>query len=149
MKLHLLNILFLFVAINSNAQSFDEDRIVLSQFIERLYNNAPFEGCRIIDDYDNSYLLSVVALDASNYKTSSALNRVAQVKSQRNAGEFFNGTQSISEFVVKTTKGEKQGKKAKVISETFEMVKSNCPDCMQAVMEHSDSPVAAANRCAV
>lgn len=131
MKLHLLNTLFIIFALNSNAQSFDEDRIVLSQFIERLYNNAPFEGCRIIDDYDNSYLLSVVALDASNYKTSSALNRVAQVKSQRNAGEFFNGTQSISEFVVKTTKGEKQGKKANVISETFEMVKSNSTGFVQ------------------
>lgn len=131
MKLHLLNILFLFVAINSNAQSFDEDRIVLSQFIERLYNNAPFEGCRIIDDYDNSYLLSVVALDASNYKTSSALNRVAQVKSQRNAGEFFNGTQSISEFVVKTTKSEKQGKKTNTISETIEIIKTNSTGFVQ------------------
>lgn len=131
MKLHLLNILFLFVAINSNAQSFDEDRIVLSQFIERLYNNAPFEGCRIIDDYDNSLLLSVVALDASNYKTSSALNRVAQVKSQRNAGEFFNGTQSISEFVVKTTKSEKQGKKTNTISETIEIIKTNSTGFVQ------------------
>ena len=42
------------------AQSFDQERIALSKFIERMYNSSPFEGCRIVDDYDNSYLLSVV-----------------------------------------------------------------------------------------
>ena len=53
------------------AQSFDQERIALSKFIERMYNSSPFEGCRIVDDYDNSYLLSVVELDKSKYKTSS------------------------------------------------------------------------------
>ena len=87
------------------AQSFDEDRIILANFVERLYTNSPFEGCRIIDDYDNNYLLSVVVLDESKYNTKSAMNRMAQVKSQRNAGEFLNGTQSFSEFIIRTPKG--------------------------------------------
>lgn len=105
------------------AQSFDQERIALSKFIERMFNNAPFEGCRIVDDYDNSYLLSVVELDKSKFKTSSALNRVAQVKSQRNAGEFFNGTQSYSEITIRTPKSEEKG--GKEMAETYEVIKTN------------------------
>ena len=89
-----------------NAQGYDQERIQLAKFIERMYNNAPFDGCRIVDDYDNSYFLSVVALDKSKYKTPQILNRVAEVKSQRNAGEFFNGSQSYTEMTIKTPKGE-------------------------------------------
>ena len=80
----LLGLLISFVN-ETNAQGYDQERIQLAKFIERMYNNAPFDGCRIVDDYDNSYLLSVVALDKSKYKTPQIMNRVAEVKSQRNA----------------------------------------------------------------
>ena len=106
-----------------NAQSFDQERIALAKFIERMYNNSPFEGCRIVDDYDNSYLLSVVELDNSKYKTSSVMNRVAQVKSQRNAGEFFNGTQSYSEITIRTPKSEEKGDRE--MAETYEIIRTN------------------------
>ena len=105
------------------AQSFDQERIALSKFIERMFNNSPFEGCRIIDDYDNSYLLSVVELDKSKYKTSSVMNRVAQVKSQRNAGEFFNGTQSYSEITIRTPKSEEKG--GHEMADTYEIIRTN------------------------
>ena len=105
------------------AQTFDQERIALSKFIERMFKNAPFEGCRIVDDYDNSYLLSVVELEKSKYKTSSVMNRVAQVKSQRNAGEFFNGTQSYSEITIRTPKSEEKG--GKEMTETYEVIKTN------------------------
>ena len=101
----LFAILFM-VANDVSAQGYDQERIQLAKFIERMYNNAPFDGCRIVDDYDNSYLLSVVALDKSKYKTAQIMNRVAEVKSQRNAGEFFNGSQSYTEMTIKTPKGE-------------------------------------------
>lgn len=114
----------------ASAQSFDEDRIVLANFVDRLYNNSPFEGCRIIDDYDHSYLLSVVVLDASKYKTKSNMNRVAQVKSQRNAGEFINGTQSFSEFIIKTKKNENTNI-SHDISETIECIKTNSTGFVQ------------------
>ena len=82
-KIPLLMMLFC-TSVLMYAQSFDQERIALSKFIERMYNSSPFEGCRIVDDYDNSYLLSVVELDKSKYKTSSVMNRIAQVKSQSN-----------------------------------------------------------------
>lgn len=108
----------------SHAQSFDEDRIVLANFTQRLYSDSPFEGCRIIDDYDSSYLLSVVLINPAKYKTPLAANRVSQVKSQRNAGEFLNGTQTWSEFTIKTPKAD--GKtEFNNIDETIEVIKAN------------------------
>jgi hypothetical protein len=117
----LLALLFLFTN-GVFAQGYDQERIQLEKFIERMYNNAPFDGCRIIDDYDNSYLLSVVALDKSKYKTAQIMNRVAEVKSQRNAGEFFNGSQSYSEMTIKTPKGEEHESD---MAEVYELIRIN------------------------
>ena len=106
------------------AQSYDQDRIQLAKFIERMYNNAPFEGCRFIDDYDNSYFISVVVLDRDKYKNEQVMNRVAQVKSQRQAGEFINGTQSYSEFVIKTPRCEEKGDSTSR-EEIIDVIKTN------------------------
>lgn len=117
-----LSILFIGMTTNIFAQGYDQERIQLANFIERMYNNAPFDGCRIVDDYDNSYLLSVVALDKSKYKTPQIMNRVADVKSQRNAGEFFNGSQSYTEMTIKTPKGEEHESD---MTEVYELIRTN------------------------
>ena len=134
MRKILLQVLLCSFTVMVFAQSFDQERIALSKFIERMFNNTPFEGCRIVDDYDNSYLLSVVELDKSKYKTSSVMNRVAQVKSQRNAGEFFNGTQSYSEITIRTPKSEEKGGKekgGKEMAETYEIIRTNSTGFVQ------------------
>lgn len=114
---------FLFMVENGvSAQGYDQERIQLAKFIERMYNNAPFDGCRIVDDYDNSYLLSVVALDKSKYKTLQIMNRVAEVKSQRSAGEFFNGSHSYTEMTIKTPKGEEHESD---MTEVYELIQTN------------------------
>ncbi|MBQ6187913.1 MAG: hypothetical protein IJK49_08240 [Prevotella sp.] len=105
------------------AQSFDQERIALSKFVERMFISSPFEGCRIIDDYDKSYLLSVVELDKSKYKSSYILNRVAQLKSQRYAGEYFNGTYSYSEITIQTPKSKEKG--GHDMEETYERIRVN------------------------
>ena len=129
MRKVLLSMMLCCLASMMYAQSFDQERIALAKFIERMYNSSPFEGCRIVDDYNNSYLLSVVELDESKYKTSSAMNRVAQVKSQRNAGEFFNGTQSYSEITIRTPKSEEKG--GKEMAETYEIIRTNSTGFVQ------------------
>lgn len=129
MRKILLSILLCCIANVVYAQSFDQERIALAKFIERMYNSSPFEGCRIVDDYDNSYLLSVVELDKSKYKTSSVMNRIAQVKSQRNAGEFFNGTQSYSEITIRTPKSEEKG--GAEMAETYEIIRTNSTGFVQ------------------
>ncbi len=130
MRKTLLTMVLCCISIMVSAQSFDQERITLAKFIERLYNNSPFEGCRIIDDYDNSYLLSIVELDKSKYKASSVMNRVAQVKSQRNAGEYFNGTQSYSEITIRTPKSEEKGG-GKEMAETYEIIRTNSTGFVQ------------------
>lgn len=129
MRKILLSMTLCCFAVMGYAQSYDQERIALGKFIERMFNNAPFEGCRIVDDYDNSYLLSVVELDKSKYKTNSVMNRVAQVKSQRNAGEFFNGTQSYSEITILTPKSEEKG--GKDMAETYEIIRTNSTGFIQ------------------
>ena len=129
MKKNIIFLVLLVGSIYSYAQSYDQERVSLSRFIERMYNASPFEGCRIVDDYNNSYLLSVVELDSSKYKTSSAMNRVAQVKSQRNAGEFFNGTQSYSEITIRTPQSEEKG--GSEMAETYEIIRTNSTGFVQ------------------
>ena len=129
MRKILLSMTLCCFAVMGYAQSYDQERIALGKFIERMFNNAPFEGCRIVDDYDNSYLISVVELDKSKYKTASVMNRVAQVKSQRNAGEFFNGTQSYSEITILTPKSEEKG--GKDMAEVYEIIRTNTTGFVQ------------------
>ena len=124
MRKILLSMMLCCISTIMYAQSFDQERAALAKFIERMYNNSPFEGCRIVDDYDNSYLLSVVELDKSKYKTSSVMNRIAQVKSQRNAGEFFNGAQNFSEITIRTPKSEEKGGSKEMV-ETYEVIRTN------------------------
>lgn len=110
--------------VSVNAQGFDQDRIALAKFIERMYNNSPFEGCRFVDDYEDTYFLSVIALEKTKYKDELIMNRVAETKSQRNAGEFFNGTQSYTEFTIRTPKSEEKGG-SEGIAETYEIIRTN------------------------
>ena len=65
----IFNIAFLFIALGAQAQSYNSDRVSFTNFLIRMYNNAPFEGVRAVDDYDNAYLISVLALDKEKYKT--------------------------------------------------------------------------------
>lgn len=115
---------------NLIGQGLDEERRSLSMLIERMYNNEPFEGCRLLDDYDHSYLINIVTLDKTKYANKQAMNRVAQVKSQRSAGEFLNGTQSFSEFIIKTSKSEEKGVNT-TMTETLEVIKTNTTGFVQ------------------
>lgn len=73
--------------------------------------------------------MSVVELDKSKYNSNSVINRVAQVKSQRNAGEFFNGTQSYSEITVRTPKSAEKGGRA--MADTYEIIRTNSTGFVQ------------------
>ena len=68
------------LALSTNAQSYNSDRVAFTNFLIRMYNNAPFEGVRAVNDYDDAFLISVLALDKEKYKTEAVLNRVATVK---------------------------------------------------------------------
>jgi hypothetical protein len=89
-----------------------------------MYNSTPFEGVKIMDDYDHQYLVSVVSLDKTKYTNPSIMNRVAQVKSQSQASTFLNGATINMEMIIKTTERESKGSSS-VLTETIESIKQN------------------------
>lgn len=97
-------LLYMFcIALGVNSQSYYGNRIAFTNFLIRMYNNAPFEGVRVVDDYDNTYLISVLALDKAKYKTDAVMNRVASVKAMANASRYFNGSNITSDVIIRST----------------------------------------------
>ena len=94
---------FIFVALGIDAQSYDSDRVSFTNFLIRMYKDAPFEGVRAVNDYDNAFLISVLALDREKYKTEAVLNRVASVKAMANASRYFNGSNITQDMIIHTT----------------------------------------------
>lgn len=121
-----LTVLFLFfIAFSSFSQSINEDKISLTNFIKRMYNSAPFEGVKVIDDYDHQYFISVLSLEKGKYPNDAMINRVAQVKGQSQANIFFNGSTISSDLVIKTTENKLNDKITTTAVETIESIKEN------------------------
>jgi predicted house-cleaning NTP pyrophosphatase (Maf/HAM1 superfamily) len=121
--LFLINLFFVFTV---KSQSFNEDKTAMINFLKRMYNNAPFEGVKVFEDYDAKYLISVISLEKAKYTSQSTMNRVAQVKAQSQTSRFFNGAVTESDFIVRT-KEEKQTGSAdiKTTVETIESIKES------------------------
>jgi hypothetical protein len=109
---------------NTYAQSFNEDKNSMVNYLKRLYTAAPFEGVKIVEDYDHQYLVSVLSLDKAKYTSPSILNRVAQVTAQRNANTYLNGSTISSDLVIKTSE-QKVGDKTNTVVESIESIKEN------------------------
>ena len=84
------------------AQSYNAQKVSFTNYIVRMYKAAPFSGVRVVDDYDNQYLISVLSLDKSKYPTEDAMNRVASVKAMSQASRFFNGSRITSDLIIRT-----------------------------------------------
>lgn len=104
-----------------NAQSYNQERTALSNFLVRMYKAEPFEGVKVVSDYDNNYLLSVVLV--KNGASETALNRIAQVKSQRQVSQYLGGlVQVSSETIIRTTEKVKE---EKTIEEVTDIIREN------------------------
>lgn len=124
MKQGLLIILALTLSEISYGQGFNDDKIALTNFIERMYNSSSFEGVKLIEDYDNKYIISVVSLEKAD-KSTTILTRIAQTKAQRQASTFFNGAVITSEFIVKTTETKTDSSEVQTTVEAIEKIKEN------------------------
>ena len=114
----------LFLSLSAFGQSFNEDKTSMTNFIKRMYKATPFEGVKIIDDYDHQYLVSVLSLDKAKYTSPSLMNRVAQVKAQSQANTLLNGSSISTDIVIKTTE-QKAGDKTNTVVESIESIKEN------------------------
>lgn len=110
----LLNMIFF-----GGAQGFNNDKTELSFFVERMYKSAPFEGVKVMKDYDHEYILSVVVLPIANYSTEQEMNRVAMVKAQRQVSTFFNGSSITSDLVITTSENSVDESVVTTITETI------------------------------
>lgn len=121
MKKFILTIFCVALGITAMAQSYDQERTALKNFLVRMYKAEPFEGVKVVSDYDNNYLLSVVLV--KNSASESATNRIAQVKSQRQVSQYLGGlVQVSSETIIRTTEKVKE---EKTIEEITDIIKEN------------------------
>ena len=112
----ILTLLCLLMGFLCFAQSYDQERTALKNFLVRMYKAEPFEGVKIVSDYDNNYVLSVVLIKNSGSET--AMNRIAQVKSQRQVSQYLNGVVSTeSETIIRTTEKVKEEKTIEEITD--------------------------------
>lgn len=122
MKRILFFLLGITLAVSTFSQSYDQERTALKNFLVRMYKAEPFEGVKVVSDYDNNYLLSVV-LVANNGQSEIARNRIAQVKSQRQVSQYLGGlVQVSSETIIRTTEKVKE---EKTIEDITDIIKEN------------------------
>lgn len=124
MKVKIIIVIIL-LASKCFAQSFNEDKTAFSNFVKRMYIATPFEGVKIIDDYDHQYLISVISLEKAKYTSESIMNRVAQVKAQSQASTFLNGATISMDMVITTKESKDSTNNVKTIVETVEQIKQN------------------------
>ena len=91
------------VSISTMAQGYNTEKTSLTNFLVRMYENAPFEGVRAVDDYNQQYLISVLTLEKAKYPNERAMFRVAGVKAMSQASRFFNGSSITSDLIIRTT----------------------------------------------
>ena len=70
---NLLYFLVILVSIKSYGQGFSDEKVSLTNFIKRMYTAKPFEGVKIVDDYDHQYLISVISLEEAKNKFKSLI----------------------------------------------------------------------------
>ncbi|HQW69457.1 MAG TPA: hypothetical protein PLH25_07305 [Flavobacterium sp.] len=122
----LFSVLLIIITTVAYSQSFNDDKVSLTNFIKRMYSAKPFEGVKVIDDYEHQYFISVLSLEKAKYPNESIMNRVAQVKGQSQANTFFNGSTISSDMVIKTTEEkQKDTVESKSTVETIESIKEN------------------------
>ena len=112
-------------SLSANAQSFNDDKTAFTNFLKRMYTATPFEGVKIVDDYDHQYLISVISLEKAKYTSESIMNRVAQVKAQSQASTFLNGATISMDMVITTKETKDSTDNVTTIIETVEQIKQN------------------------
>jgi 6-pyruvoyl-tetrahydropterin synthase len=90
-----------------------------------MYTSNPFEGVKIVDDYDHQYLISVISLEKAKYTSESIMNRVAQVKAQSQASTFLNGATISTDMIITTKETKDSTNNATTIVQTVERIKQN------------------------
>ena len=105
------------------SQSINDDKISLSNFIKRMYENSPFDGVKLIEDYNQQYLVSVISLNKAKFNNDIiTMSKVSKLKAQNQLNIFLNGSQISSETVIRTTQNQTDSVANTI---TIEQIKEN------------------------
>lgn len=142
---NLLFYLVILISMKSYGQGYSSEKVSLTNFIKRMYTSKPFEGVKIVDDYEHQYLISVISLEKSKYTNESTMNRIAQVKAQSQASTFLNGATITMEMLITTKETKDSTNNVKTIIETVEKIKQNSVGFSQGLellsnFDNTDSP---------
>ena len=86
-----------------------------------MYKHATFD-IKVVEDYNNHYLVSAVILDPAKYGgNESTMLRVASVKAMSQASRYFNGSSITADLLI-TTKEDAEGN---ANTEIIEKIKEN------------------------
>lgn len=87
----------------------------------RMYKHAPYD-VKVVEDYNNHYLVSAVVLDPAKYGgNENTMMRVASVKAMSQASRYFNGSQIFMDLIITTT----EQSDGTVSTEVMEKIKEN------------------------
>ena len=100
---NITTILLLVISLSCQSQSYHTDRVSFTNFLIRMYNDAPFDGVRAVNNHDDNFLISVLALDKTKYNSETVLNRIASVKAMAQASRFLNGSNITQDMIIHTT----------------------------------------------
>jgi hypothetical protein len=104
-------------------KSFNEDKEAMAKYMKELYLSYPFNDVTLVENYENKYLISVVDLYISNYKSNTDMNRVAQIKARAQVNRYINGTNTEDIFIIKST--DLLDNKNTGITETLSIIKES------------------------
>lgn len=125
--------LLCFLSISGFSQSFNEDKVAFSNYIHRMYKFKAFEGVKIVEDYDDAYLISVLSLPLDKYPNASMMTRVAEVKAQSQASTFLNGSNITMDMVMTSSETEtSEGLKSSTVT-MVEEIKQNASGFVKAM----------------
>lgn len=115
--------LSLIIVIGSNglAQGFNGDKIAFTNYLVRMYKAAPFDGIRVVEDYNDLHLVSIVLLQKEKYNSVSDMNRVASIKASSQVARYLNGSTINDELVIRTT----EDASGESITEITELIREN------------------------
>lgn len=124
LKLFMSLIILSNLSIAVYSQSFNSEKDIFINFIKRQYEQEEYEGIKLIEDYERTYIISILSLNKKSYPSSSTMFRVAKVKATQQIGAYTSGVQISSEVLFRTVEDDKDSVNIEKIEVIVEQSKS-------------------------
>jgi len=120
-------------------QQISSDKISLSNFMQRYYESQPFEGVKILEDYENKYLISLIVMEFPLDSNTNKTNRIAAIKARKNASIFINGSIiSSSDVIFKNKSSNNDTIRETIITQTIKETSNGFIDGIELLTNFKD-----------